>query len=47
MDLITFIKKEEPVEYILTAEDSGNVKEQALTKEIKVCFHYKFDVMIY
>lgn len=36
MDLVTFIKKEEPVEYVLAADDSGKVEEPAISKDITV-----------
>lgn len=36
MDLITFIKKEEPVEYVLTTDDQGKVQELTISKEVKV-----------
>lgn len=31
MDLTTYIKKEEPVEFVLTADDQGKVKEQSIS----------------
>lgn len=36
MDLITYIKKEEPVEFVLTTDDQGKINEQSITKEITV-----------
>lgn len=36
MDLVTFIKKEEPVEFVLTTDDQGNVKEQSISSKITV-----------
>lgn len=36
MDLITYIKKEEPVEYVLDTDDKGKIEEKAISNEIKV-----------
>ncbi|XP_037042324.1 gastrula zinc finger protein XlCGF58.1-like isoform X2 [Bradysia coprophila] len=34
MDSITYIKKEEPVEYVLTADDQGKVQDLTIPKEV-------------
>lgn len=52
MDLITFIKKEEPVEYVLTTDDQGKVKEESISKEMTVISYlpiplYDFDLCLY
>lgn len=36
MDLTTYIKKEEPVEFVLTADDQGKAKEQSNSNGIMV-----------
>lgn len=34
MDLITYIKKEEPVEYVLTINDQGKVQELTISEDV-------------
>lgn len=36
MDLITYIKKEEPVEYVLATDDNGKIEEKPISNEITV-----------
>lgn len=40
MDLVTFIKKEEPVDYVLTTDDCEKFMAQTAAKEIIVTVRY-------